>query len=172
MLASQMFKRIEYCHNRRLIHRDIKPKNFRIGTGNSQHLLYMTNFRNAKKYMSSTGKHLKFKDGSNPGGTMRYASINAHVGIECSRRDDMESLAYLLIYLLKGELPWQNLKAKSVKEKFAKILAKKIELSVSQVCRGLPKEFADFLTYARCLDYEQKPSYRNIKKKFSTLFKK
>ena len=106
MLANQMIKRVEYVHNTRLIHRDIKPENFQIGKDNKSHLLYLTNFRNAKKYMSSTGKHLKFADGANPGGTMRYASINAHVGIECSRRDDMESLAYLLIYLLKGELPW------------------------------------------------------------------
>jgi serine/threonine protein kinase len=108
MLASQMLKRLEYVHSCRLIHRDVKPKNFRIGSGIKHHLLYMTNFRNAMKYMSSKGKHLKFRDGTQPTGTMRYTSINAHVGIECSRRDDMESLAYVLIYLLKGELPWQN----------------------------------------------------------------
>lgn len=102
MLTSQMIKRIEYCHNLRLIHRDIKPENFRIGAETKQHLLYMANLRNVKKYMSSTGKHLKFKDASPATGTMRYASINAHIGVECTRRDDMESLAYVLIYLLKG----------------------------------------------------------------------
>lgn len=105
-----------------------------MGRGNQAHCLYMVNFRNAKKYMSSSKKHLKFKDGSNPGGTMRYASINAHVGIECSRRDDMESLAYVLIYFLKGNLPWQNLKASSIQEKFANILNKKVSLSVEEVC--------------------------------------
>lgn len=130
----------------------------------------MTNFRNATKYMSSSGKHLKFRDRQHSGGTMRYASINVHVGIECSRRDDIESLIYVLIYFLKGELPWQNLKAKTVEEKFAKILHTKVTMSVEEICQGLPTQFKELLSYARCLEYETKPNYRLIKKKISALF--
>lgn len=165
-----MIKRIEFCHNSRLIHRDIKPSNFRIGQGNKSHLLFMTNFRNATKYMSSSGKHLKFRDCQHSGGTMRYASLNVHVGIECSRRDDLESLIYVLIYFLKGELPWQNLKAKTIEEKFAKILHTKVTISIEDICSGLPSQFKELLSYARCLEYEQKPNYRYIKKKITTLF--
>lgn len=154
MLANQMIKRIEFCHNSRLIHRDIKPSNFSIGVGSKSHLLFMTNFRNATKYMSSSGYHLKFRDRQLSGGTMRYASINVHIGIECSRRDDLESLVYVLIYFLKGELPWQNLKAKTVEEKFAKILHTKVNLSIEEICQGLPAEFKELLSWARCMDFE------------------
>jgi hypothetical protein len=100
---------------------------------------------------------------------MRYASINVHIGIECSRRDDLESLVYVLIYFLKGELPWQNLKAKTVEEKFAKILHTKVNLSIDEICQGLPVEFKELLTWARCMDFEQKPIYRNWKKKIGNL---
>lgn len=101
---------------------------------------------------------------------MRYASLNIHVGIECSRRDDLESLIYVLIYFLKGELPWQNLKAKTIEDKFAKILHTKVTMSIEDICLGLPSQFKELLSYARCLEYEQKPNYRHIKKKISTLF--
>ncbi len=106
MLADQMIKRVAYIHSRRIIHRDIKPDNFTIGIGKSAHRIYIIDFGLAKKFMSSTGKHIGYKEGKGLTGTARYASINTHLGIEQSRRDDLESLAYVLLYFLRGKLPW------------------------------------------------------------------
>jgi hypothetical protein len=78
-------------------------------------------------------------------GTPRYASINNHLGIEQSRRDDLESIGYVLIYFLKGTLPWQGLKAKNAQKKYRMILEKKQQVSIAQLCQGCPSQFAEFL---------------------------
>ncbi|VDP91238.1 unnamed protein product [Echinostoma caproni] len=100
ILAEQMLWRIENIHNRGLIHRDIKPDNFLMGIGPTCNRVYVVDFGLAKKY----------RDDKNLTGTARYASINAHAGIEQSRRDDIESLGYVFMYFLRGHLPWQGLK--------------------------------------------------------------
>ncbi len=106
MMADQMIKRIEYIHSRRIIHRDMKPDNFTIGHGRNAHRIFIIDFGLAKKYMSSKGEHIKYREGKGLTGTARYASINTHLGIEQSRRDDLESLGYVFIYFLKSHLPW------------------------------------------------------------------
>ena len=105
-MADQMIKRIQYVHSRRIIHRDMKPDNFTIGEGRNQHRIFIIDFGLAKKFMSSKGEHIKYREGKGLTGTARYASINTHLGIEQSRRDDLESLGYVFIYFLKGQLPW------------------------------------------------------------------
>uniref|UniRef100_A0A915D7U7 non-specific serine/threonine protein kinase n=1 Tax=Ditylenchus dipsaci TaxID=166011 RepID=A0A915D7U7_9BILA len=122
MLADQMIGRIEYMHVKNFIHRDIKPDNFLMGIGRHCNKLFIIDFGLAKKYRDSrTRIHIPYRDNKNLTGTARYASINAHMGIEQSRRDDMESLGYVLMYFNRGNLPWQGLKAANKKQKYEKI---------------------------------------------------
>lgn len=107
MIAIQMIKRIEKVHEERIIHRDIKPDNFLIGgTETTKDNVYIIDFGLAKCYKNSEGEHIPYKDGKNLTGTARYASIATHKGIEQSRRDDLETIGHVILYLLKGQLPW------------------------------------------------------------------
>ena len=110
-LAIQMLKLIEHTHNHKIIHRDIKPDNFMLGRNTNKNILYLIDFGLAKKYIINN-VHIPFKKGKNLTGTARYCSIYTHQGLEQSRRDDLESIGYILIYFLRGKLPWQGIKAK------------------------------------------------------------
>ena len=126
-------------HSRHIIHRDIKPDNFLIGTGKKKHHVYIIDFGLAKRFRDpKTGEHIPYKDGKSLTGTARYASIYTHLGVEQSRRDDLEALAYVLIYFNKGCLPWQGIRAKTKKDKYQKIMEKKIAVSPEDLCTGLP----------------------------------
>ena len=113
MLADQMISRIEYVHNKSFIHRDIKPDNFLMGIGRHCNKLFIIDFGLAKKYRDiRTRQHIPYREDKNLTGTARYASVNAHLGIEQSRRDDMESMGYVMMYFNRTSLPWQGLKGK------------------------------------------------------------
>ena len=145
MLAEQMISRVEYLHKKQFIHRDIKPDNFLMGLGSNANKVYMVDFGLAKKYVMRNDIHIPYKDNKNLTGTARYASRNTHLGVEQSRRDDMESLGYVFIYFLKGSLPWQNQQGKDRNEKYEKIKEKKISTPFDVLCRGLPYEFQLYL---------------------------
>ena len=117
MIAIQMLKRIEVLHSKNILHRDIKPENFVIGCGSNQHLVYIIDFGLAK-YFIRKGEFIPYIEGKGMVGTARYASIKTHKGIEQSRRDDLESIGYTLIYFLNGELPWQGIQARTKTEKY------------------------------------------------------
>ena len=101
-----MLRRVEFIHSKRIIHRDIKPDNFTLGRGKNSYKVYIIDFGLAKKYMNSSGDHIAYREGKGLTGTARYASINTHLGVEQSRRDDLECLGYVFVYFLKGLLPW------------------------------------------------------------------
>jgi len=168
LLGEQMISRIEYCHSRSFIHRDIKPDNFMIGSGDNAGIVYLIDFGLAKRFWESTssgmgGHHIRYKENKNLTGTARYASINTHLGIEQSRRDDLEALGYVLIYFMKGGLPWQGLQARTKQEKYSKITKSKLSHRVDSLCQGLPPEFADYLKRVRGLKFDEQPKYEELK---------
>jgi casein kinase 1/casein kinase I family protein HRR25 len=136
MIADQLICRLEYCHSKDFLHRDVKPENFLIGLGKGAQTVHVIDFGLAKKYRDpKTHIHIVYKEFRSLTGTARYASINTHIGIEQSRRDDMESLGYMLMYFLRGSLPWQGMKANTKKLKYEKIMDKKMETTIENLCK-------------------------------------
>ncbi|XP_039031512.1 casein kinase 1-like protein 1 [Hibiscus syriacus] len=170
MLADQMINRVEFVHSKSFLHRDIKPDNFIMGLGRRANQVYMIDFGLAKKYRDSSHQHIPYRENKNLTGTARYASMNTHLGIEQSRRDDLESLGYVLMYFLRGSLPWQGLKAGTKKQKYEKISEKKVSTSIEALCRGFPTEFASYFHYCRSLRFDDKPDYSYLKRIFRDLF--
>ncbi len=142
---------MEFVHSRSFIHRDIKPDNFLMGLGKKANQVHIIDFGLAKKYRDPKSHlHIPYRENKNLTGTARYASINTHLGIEQSRRDDMESLGYVLMYFLRGSLPWQGLKAATKRQKYEKISEKKMATPVEVLCKGFPLEFVTYFQYCRC----------------------
>lgn len=171
MLADQMLRRVEYIHSKFLLHRDIKPDNFLMGTDVKATQTFMIDLGLAKRYRDpKSGLHIGYRENKNLTGTARYASIYTHLGIEQSRRDDLESLGYVLLYFCRGSLPWQGLKAQTKKQKYDRISEKKLATPVETLCRGFPPEFANYLNYTRSLRFADKPDYAYLRKLFRDLF--
>ena len=167
MLGYQMINNLNYIHERHIIHRDIKPDNFVMGINENNAYLYIIDFGLSKKYRSSkTLIQYPLIKRKKLVGTARYASIHALEELEQSRRDDLESVGYVLIYFLKGCLPWQGLKVKVKEERYKKILEKKRETTSEELCHGLPYIFEEFVSYTRNLDYLEEPNYDNLRNLF------
>jgi len=117
-----------------------------------------------------TGDHIAYREGKDLTGTARYASLNTHLGIEQSRRDDLESLGFVLMYFLRGSLPWQGLQAKTKQEKYESIKNTKKITTVEILCKEHPEEFATYLNICRKLAFDEKPDYGILRKLFRDLF--
>ena len=173
MLADQILCRLHYIHSKNYIHRDVKPENFLIGMGRKCSILHVVDFGLAKQYRNpKSHRHIPYRDGKSLTGTARYASLNTHLGIEQSRRDDIEGFAYLVIYLLKGSLPWQGIQATTKDEKYRKIQERKMSIPIPTLCAGLPDEIGFLVQYARGLTFEQKPDYSFLRRTVKSLFLK
>lgn len=172
-LVEQMVESVQHLHTMHLIHRDIKPENFVVGLGKKSSSVFLLDFGLTKLFRDPQSRlHIRYKEHKSFTGTARYASVNTHLGIEQSRRDDLESLGYLFVYFLKGSLPWQNLKADNKNEKYQKIMKMKLLLPVGKLCENLPPEFGIYLSYCRKMKFNQRPDYAFIENLFKGLLAK
>ena len=175
-IGIEMMRRIKDLHNKRIIHRDIKPDNFVWGNFSNRlsdldlNRIYLIDFGLSFTYCNEYNKHIEYSTGNNFIGTLRYASLNAHLGIKMSRRDDIESILYVLIFLFKGYLPWQGVKAKSKSERMSAIKNIKFNTSIDKLCEGLPYEFNEMLYKTKNLKFTEIPKYDYYIYKFEKIF--
>lgn len=169
-IAVQMISRIESMHKNGYIHRDIKPDNFLVGRGSKKGTVFCIDYGLAKTFISRTGKHIAYKKGKHLTGTARYASINNHFGVELSRRDDLEAIGYVLVYLAKGFLPWQGLTCSTKTKRYEAIGKMKRDMKVSELAKGLPIGFCRYLEYARNMKFDEKPDYEYMRGLFLRQF--
>jgi casein kinase 1 len=170
MLADQMISRIEYMHSKNYLHRDVKPDNFLIGLKSRATTVFLIDFGLAKRFTDpKTKMHIPYREGKNLTGTARYTSINTHLGVEQARRDDLEGLAYVLVYFIKGSLPWQGLAVENKQEKYQRILDVKNDATRGTLFQGVPCEFEVFFQYARGLKFDEKPDYAYARQLFRDL---
>ena len=172
LFAIQAISLLEYVHSKNYLHCDIKPANFLVGNpDNSQ--LYLIDFGNAKKFRSSkTGKHIIYMKTKFIKGALLFLSMNILKGIETTRKDELESLGLVIIYLFLGKLPWSNAKFYSIKDVFVKIATIRNKISNENLCKGMPKEMNDYMNYVMSLNYEQCPNYEYLRNLFRSVLGK
>ena len=169
MLTIQILTRIEYIHEKGFLHRDIKPENFVIGLNEKSNMVYLIDYGLSKRYKDkNSGQHIPYRENKQLVGTVRYASINAHLGIEQSRRDDLEGIGYVLVYFYLGRLPWQN-KTDKGKPLTQKITEKKLTTPPELLCKKMPREFSYYFHYCKNLKFEDRPDYNSLKCMFAEL---
>ena len=171
MLIDQMLVRIEYIHDKGYIHRDIKPANFLMGIGSKSNTVHLIDFGLSARYLDSHGVHIRGNNWQEFVGTPIFASVNSMSDDCVSRRDDMQSLGYVFIYLMCGTLPWREaMVGTDEKALFSAMLASKMEMSVDKLCGSLPEEFAKYMKAVLALEFEERPDYAGYRQMFRDLF--
>ena len=171
LIAKQILDRIQWVHSKGFVHRDIKPDNFLIGK-KDPNVIYLIDFGLSKKYKSDkTGKHLKFSFTGKLTGTVRFASANALRGGEQSRRDDLESIAYMIIFFMRGKLPWQGVTGTKKMERYLKIYKMKKNVTPEDLCKSLPAQMVQFTKYVKHLEFEQEPDYNYLRGLINSILK-
>lgn len=192
LLADQMIRRIKQLHNKSFLHLDIKPANFLMGTGRLGNLVHIIDFGMSREYIDYQKNHIPYREGLVPRGTYPFVSINTHLGIGMckikmcdmdltvlavpSRRDDLESLGYVLIYLHRGFLPWLSpngsigVDGESLEVINKVVKEKKMNISIEDLCKGLPSAFASYFKYVRALRFDARPDYTYLLRIFRDLY--
>lgn len=168
----QLIDRIEYIHSKNLLHLDIKPSNFLVGY-KDPFLIYIIDFGLSKKYKSSrTGKHIPFSKQKYFSGNLKFSSVNNMKGIIPSRRDDLESLGYMLIYLYKNKLPWEDIDSNNLRDVAYKLFDIKALFPINDLCKDLPYEMTEYMIYTKSLKFDEKPNYSYLRKLFEIMLTK
>ena len=163
MTLKQIIHRLELIHKQGIIHRDLKPENLLVTKNIRDGLIYLIDFGLSKKYKDTKNDiHIPFKNDRPITGTIRYISINTHKGCEQSRRDDIESACYIILYFLNGKLNWDGIKCKTKEEKIEKIMEKKEEYKNNKEYKDLPQSLYNIFQYVYNLNFEEKPNYEYI----------
>ena len=171
-IGFQILSRIEWIHSKNLIYRDIKPENFLIGK-KDQDIIYVVDFGLCKRYISpKTGKHISEKITGKFNGTLIYSSPNVVKGIESSRRDDLISLGYMLIYLYKRNLPWESNFLNLNKEKYYQLIKLKETNGFKKLFKDIPGKLSEYINYSRNLKFEEKPNYDYLRSLFTKIISK
>ena len=172
LIGIQVIERIQWVHSRSIIHRDIKPDNFLIGL-NDPYLIYLIDFGLSKKYKSTkTGKHIQISELKKFTGSIMFASANSLKLLEQSRRDDLESIGYMIIYLMQGNLPWQKIRVVNKKESYLKVARIKRYFTPEKLCKDLPKEITEYMRYVKNLKFEEEPNYAYLRNLFVQMMEK
>lgn len=169
LIAEQCLQRCEFLHSKGIVHRDIKPENFMLGIGKKLHHIYLVDFGLSETYYDD--QHCPMLTDVSLVGNARYSSLNAHAGVQQSRRDDLEALGYMLFQFLLGKLPWTGLQARSIQEKYRKIHDKKATVSINDLCKGFPEQFGTYLLQCRKLTFFERPDYRYLQGLFTDVRK-
>lgn len=171
MITLELIKTIEIIHDAGYLHRDIKPENIMYKNYDfNKSCIYLIDFGLAKKYIHNSS-HIKYKENKSLTGTLIFCSINSLLGFESSRRDDMESIGYTIIYLLLGNLPWQDMTFNFSDDK-EKVLSMKLMISSKMLCKYLPEEFREYLDMCKNLNFFSRPEYDKYYDLFMKLFNK
>ncbi|CAD8045643.1 unnamed protein product [Paramecium sonneborni] len=158
-ISIQLVSILEEIHKQGVLHRDLKPENMMLDENNS---VYLIDFGISKIFQRKNGSLIPYKEKVPFVGTARYASIAAHKGQELSRKDDIESLFYVMVFCIKGTLPWQNLRHIPDDQRTQKIGELKESIDPKVLFKDLPIEFIKIYDYLRKLTYNTEPDYKTI----------